>query len=586
MRIISDKKDYNFVEKVQLLEDEILGLSNKLVPASTLAYSVNPPRTRINFNALSKLCFPTVGFYGDKKTMIKIFCMEFLLDESVLAQLEEGTGFEPGFYISVPQEAGGLLFAFYWHEEHRAFTKTISIKKISMKTCELNSVLEQCSLVSNVDYSNLSNKHFINLLSCCRPREYTTYHEWKISFKNRDFESCIHSTEGFLRSSLKVLPDFYSYVVLFLSGEIFETKYLSKISESTNALHYNTDIDRLEQLHRELSMVLTWEGSDGDHKVLLFGSDIKLVCRDAKHVITVESLCKDEQPYMCIAYEKNVRVKCSSLCSYSKHIDAEEMFIRVSNVSKCFPLSSEKVQIILFNPTPGKVRSSPKKSKVEGTVKIATNSSLSIILNWLEWMVPYELKSLESNIVFTAFFLRCDEHMALKFMKQNLKTYNLHSLPNVFQSLYQKYQNCSPSQSTVDRAALLSHDTLKTLCCEAYQSQVQIFFQNIRKELSVNMQKKEVDFNKEKEQKLYEQAEDKFVQQFKEKLSRYSKDNLVTKYIAEEVIKCSIVLWTIFYGEQEDQVELKISVKECHLDVVWKACEMNAMKKEYLAVGK
>ncbi|KAH9304371.1 hypothetical protein KI387_008775 [Taxus chinensis] len=272
MRIVSDKKDYSFVEKVQLLENEILGLSNKLVPASASAYSVNLPRTRINFNALSQLCFPAVGFYGDKKTMIKIFRMEFLLEESVLAQMEEGTWFEPGFYVSVPQEAGGLLLAFYWHE-------------------------------------------------------------------------------------------------------------------------------------------------------------------------------------------------------------------------------GEKVKIILFNPTPGKVRSSPKKSKVEGTIKIVTNSSLSVIRDWLERMVPYELKILESNIVFTAFLLSCDEHMALKFMKQNLKTYNLYILPNDFQSLYQKYKNCSPSQSTVDRAALLSHDTLKTLCCEAYESQVQIFFQNVRKELSANMQKKEVDFN-------------------------------------------------------------------------------------------
>eukprot|EP01018_Ginkgo_biloba_P038876 Gb_38383 [translate_table: standard] len=53
MSIVYVKQDYNFVEKVQLLEDEILLLCNELVPNSTVTVG-EPPQIRINFNALNE----------------------------------------------------------------------------------------------------------------------------------------------------------------------------------------------------------------------------------------------------------------------------------------------------------------------------------------------------------------------------------------------------------------------------------------------------------------------------------------------------------------------------------------------------
>ncbi|GLJ34392.1 hypothetical protein SUGI_0691490 [Cryptomeria japonica] len=98
MRIVPNRQDYSFVEKVQLPEDEC-----------------DLPQIRINFDALNQLHLPAVGFYGDKKTMVQVFRKACLIHESVLAKMEEAR-FEPGFYVTIPQEVAGILVAFYWHE--------------------------------------------------------------------------------------------------------------------------------------------------------------------------------------------------------------------------------------------------------------------------------------------------------------------------------------------------------------------------------------------------------------------------------------------------------------------------------------
>ncbi|XP_057849511.2 uncharacterized protein LOC131060350 [Cryptomeria japonica] len=118
MCIVPDKQDYSYVEKVQLPEDEILGLCNKLVPASATSYSGNPPRIRINFKEFDRLYLSAMGFYGDKKMMIEIFHKQCLVGDSVVSEMKLGQ-FMPGLYVIVPKEATGTLVAFYWHEgEH------------------------------------------------------------------------------------------------------------------------------------------------------------------------------------------------------------------------------------------------------------------------------------------------------------------------------------------------------------------------------------------------------------------------------------------------------------------------------------
>ncbi|GLJ34369.1 hypothetical protein SUGI_0691060 [Cryptomeria japonica] len=114
MRIVSDQEDHSVVEKIQLPQDEVLSLCNKLVPSSASAFFGEPPRVHINFNSLNQLCLPAVGFYGDKNMIIAAFRKESLVDYSVLAVMEGGL-FEAGLYVSLPDKVSCVV-VFYWHE--------------------------------------------------------------------------------------------------------------------------------------------------------------------------------------------------------------------------------------------------------------------------------------------------------------------------------------------------------------------------------------------------------------------------------------------------------------------------------------
>ncbi|GLJ34377.1 hypothetical protein SUGI_0691170 [Cryptomeria japonica] len=127
MRIVPDKQDYSFVEKVQLPQDEILSLCNKLVPSSASAYVGEPPRVSINFSVLNQQCLPALGFYGDKNMIIHIFRKESLVDDCVLAEMERRL-LEPGLYVSLP-EMGSSIVVFYWHEGE--YIKLVSRKNVS-----------------------------------------------------------------------------------------------------------------------------------------------------------------------------------------------------------------------------------------------------------------------------------------------------------------------------------------------------------------------------------------------------------------------------------------------------------------------
>ncbi|GLJ34362.1 hypothetical protein SUGI_0690900 [Cryptomeria japonica] len=114
MRIVSDKQDYSFVEKIQLRQDEVPSLCNKLVASAASASSDDSPRVRINFNSLNQLFLSAVGYYGDKDIIIRTLRKESLVDDSVLARME-GRLLEPGFYVSHPDK-GNRAVVFYWHQ--------------------------------------------------------------------------------------------------------------------------------------------------------------------------------------------------------------------------------------------------------------------------------------------------------------------------------------------------------------------------------------------------------------------------------------------------------------------------------------
>jgi len=72
MRIVSNKLDLSFVEKVQIPEDKILQLCNGIVHNSAKNQNQNQKKCydiRIVFNSLNRVSLPTIGLYGDKGMM-------------------------------------------------------------------------------------------------------------------------------------------------------------------------------------------------------------------------------------------------------------------------------------------------------------------------------------------------------------------------------------------------------------------------------------------------------------------------------------------------------------------------------------
>lgn len=76
----------SFVEKVHLLEEHILRLCNLIVPNSA---ENQCPNIRIDFDSLNQISLPTIGFYGDKRTMGRILKEMGVLDHSIHKQMEE-----------------------------------------------------------------------------------------------------------------------------------------------------------------------------------------------------------------------------------------------------------------------------------------------------------------------------------------------------------------------------------------------------------------------------------------------------------------------------------------------------------------
>lgn len=705
MRIVPDKQDYCFVEKVQLPQDEVLSLCNKLVPSSASAYAGEPPRVHINFNSLNQLCLPAVGFYGDKNMVTRIFRRESLVDDSVLAEME-GRLLEPGLYVSLPKERCRVV-VFYWHEGElfkqasrkdvscnfirylvelcdtvyvcvegiypfealAASAKNASLKakrtrkiqvssvknsendvqlmpgynlridgganrnksslgetandavvnnyngtvvfcegyqrccflttekrcprasekteELSMKASEFGNTLEIWSSTSNVDYSRLSNEQFINLLERCQPQEFENYTKLKESLKMRESARSSAQLEEFERCFLQVLPDFCYHVLLFLGGQTSTTKdrdghtNLEKTRELDSCSDMDVEDNRFEELHRELSMILAGETSvcNGGQTVLLLGSEIKFICNDGEHMITIEGLGHGLQTTPFICYGQEVVVKCSPQCSCSSNINGMAKFLQPMNDIKDFLFSGDKVKFVISTPSEwGNIN----KSEVEGIVYFVNKTaSLSAFRSWVVNMVPIELKSLERNILFTSFLLGSNELLALTFMEEHLTTQDTQSLPRHIRSELEKFSSVQPARSTVDLEALLSHDTLRTVCCEVFERQEHKFMKTI-KNLSALVFKKKASLGKA-EEKRFREADDEFVHELKKKMSRVNNDNSVTRYIEEVASKHSQYSLKRLRNWNSEKMELKVKVsivEEHPFNIVYKACELTPMRTD------
>eukprot|EP01018_Ginkgo_biloba_P007841 Gb_06198 [translate_table: standard] len=165
MRIVSDKQDMSFVEKVHIPEDQILSLCNRIVPnaAETVCHS---QQIRIDFTALDKQSLQAIGFYGDKQMMARIFKDMGIIDDSILTQMEEER-FEPGLYVGLLKE---LIVVFYWHQG--AHLKNASRKDVSCNF--IRYVVDLCDNVyACIGEYNLFQALAASAASACHKRRRT-----------------------------------------------------------------------------------------------------------------------------------------------------------------------------------------------------------------------------------------------------------------------------------------------------------------------------------------------------------------------------------------------------------------------------
>ncbi|MCO5591628.1 hypothetical protein L7F22_045617 [Adiantum nelumboides] len=109
MDVVSDKQDLSFVEKVQVLEAEILKLCNTLAPAS--AKGKDGVIASINFDALNSQSASVIGFYGDKQFLTRIVQEKNLAPPSLVHDMHSNC-LRSGLYGCL--NGDGRLYLFYW----------------------------------------------------------------------------------------------------------------------------------------------------------------------------------------------------------------------------------------------------------------------------------------------------------------------------------------------------------------------------------------------------------------------------------------------------------------------------------------
>ncbi|CAK9229490.1 unnamed protein product [Sphagnum troendelagicum] len=110
MRIISDKQDLSFVEKVVLPKEEIVSLCNRLIRNSARVAG-HDRQDLIDFESLNSSALRTVGFSGHKDVIVEIFSRIGILDRDAIGRMRDRT-LQPGLHAAVHEHT---LYLLYWH---------------------------------------------------------------------------------------------------------------------------------------------------------------------------------------------------------------------------------------------------------------------------------------------------------------------------------------------------------------------------------------------------------------------------------------------------------------------------------------
>ncbi|CAM6075307.1 unnamed protein product [Sphagnum tenellum] len=110
MRIISDKQDLSFVEKVVLPIEEIVSLCNRLIRNSARVAG-HDRQDLIDFESLNSSALRTVGFSGHKDVIVEIFSRIGILDRDTIGRMRDRT-LQPGLHAAVHEHT---LYLLYWY---------------------------------------------------------------------------------------------------------------------------------------------------------------------------------------------------------------------------------------------------------------------------------------------------------------------------------------------------------------------------------------------------------------------------------------------------------------------------------------
>ncbi|GLJ34354.1 hypothetical protein SUGI_0690750 [Cryptomeria japonica] len=511
MHIVPDKQDYSFVEKIQIPQDEVLRLCNKLVPSSAFAYL-------------------------DKTMIIRIFRKESLVDERVLAEMEGKsrgrTGLEPGLYVSLPEGGRGVV-VFYWHEgEHfkQASRKDVSCNFIRylVELCDRVYVcmegsypfeamagsaigarrrpkpIKQIQVIrvkNSVDDVELmpgytlridggekskessseqsENVQFVNNYNgtavfceghhhCCfltaekrAPRNSTKVED--VSMKASGFANMLESWLSASNVDYSGLSS-EQFIKLIEYCQPREFEKYSKLKESLNMREaaQREELERcfLEVLREICPHVLSdmkvddnFRPSEELHRELSMIGDQRdlLLGSDIK-------LTWSDKEHTITVEGPGQGKQATPFIVYGQNVDAKCS-------TQCFCSTKINGKLKFLQPMNGRkdllvsgdkvkfVLSTPgnnEELEVEGIVHLVNKTASLAIRSWVENMVPIELRCLERNIVFTSFLLSSHQRIAIAFMEDHLRTQGTHSLPRSVQSqIDQEFINAQPAPRTV-----------------------------------------------------------------------------------------------------------------------------------------
>eukprot|EP01018_Ginkgo_biloba_P033752 Gb_25339 [translate_table: standard] len=468
----------------------------------------------------------------------------------------------------------------------------------AVKASDLRNLIDKWALEYDIDFCRLSNDHFISLLKYCKLPEYYKYRNMK-----EHFETTVRSTpesafksgvENIKRCFLKILPEYCKQVLSLwdlCSGNesnnsgISKDKLNSELNSECGQQDVHCSVVRFDQLHRELSMILS--GKDGDRRLLLLvGSEVKFTCDNATQIFTIGTSQKQTGP---IIYGQEINLICSS--QLPGNIDGKATFLQIYNAQKDFVLSGDRLVLKLLS----------KAGQLQGTIEVV-NNSVSALRAWVESMIPEQLLNLERNVGFLPFLLSsgvADQRTTYISSSQIQKLlltadYKLQERPDEISRLFVQFRS-NPTQFTLDQASchtLASHENSKKIFSQVYKLKEEEFLRNVeamvKKDLWSMVEKKLIRAERSAKEKQFKEEENMLLSQFKRNMSvKTGKPGV--KYIEQVstaveqnsfVGKYLNLLNTSTYHSSE-KVDLKVSVEqEQKLGIQWKVCELAPMKKD------